>query len=417
MKKLFVFLGIATLLATIVSCGGRTKKQAGQLIGVEDRPKWNGINPYGMLYIPSGTFESGVGDQDLRSTFLTRGKVVSIDGFYMDDTEISVNEYRQFINWVRDSLVRTSTELVVDNEETGEKQVDWESEIDWSNEAIKDLYFQGDDVFEGNRQEFNVNKLIYAYDYFDWDAAVKDRSKNSRKKYITKMKVPVFPDTLVWVRDFAYSYNEPLTRNYFWHPAYDDYPIVGVSWPQAMAFCNWRSKIWNMYRPEEANTEGFRLPSEQEWEYAARGGKQDAPYPWGAYYTRNAKGCLLANFKPGRGNYPEDGGQRTVKVDSYFPNDYGLYCMAGNVSEWTRSAFVENANSFVHDMNPDIRYNAKETDNDFLKRKVIKGGSWKDILYFLRNEARTWEYQDSSKSYIGFRCALNFNGRSINDFN
>lgn len=172
-----------------------------------------------------------------------------------------------------------------------------------------------------------------------------------------------------------------------------------------------------MYRPEEANTEGFRLPSEQEWEYAARGGKQDAPYPWGAYYTRNAKGCLLANFKPGRGNYPEDGGQRTVKVDSYFPNDYGLYCMAGNVSEWTRSAFVENANSFVHDMNPDIRYNAKETDNDFLKRKVIKGGSWKDILYFLRNEARTWEYQDSSKSYIGFRCALNFNGRSINDFN
>lgn len=94
MKKLFVFLGIATLLATIVSCGGRTKKQAGQLIGVEDRPKWNGINPYGMLYIPSGTFESGVGDQDLRSTFLTRGKVVSIDGFYMDDTEISVNEYR-----------------------------------------------------------------------------------------------------------------------------------------------------------------------------------------------------------------------------------------------------------------------------------------------------------------------------------
>ncbi|MBK9211540.1 MAG: SUMF1/EgtB/PvdO family nonheme iron enzyme [Saprospiraceae bacterium] len=417
MKKLFVFLGIATLLATIVSCGGRTKKQAGQLIGVEDRPKWSGINPYGMLYIPSGTFESGIGDQDLRSTFLTRGKVVSIDGFYMDDTEISVNEYRQFINWVRDSMVRTATELVVDNEETGEKQIDWESEIDWSNEAIKDLYFQGDDVFEGNRQEFNVNKLVYAYDYFDWDGAVKDRSKNSRKKYITKMKVPVFPDTLVWVRDFAYSYNEPLTRNYFWHPAYDEYPIVGVSWPQAMAFCNWRSKIWNMYRPEEANTEGFRLPSEQEWEYAARGGKQDAPYPWGAYYTRNAKGCLLANFKPGRGNYPEDGGQRTVKVDSYFPNDYGLYCMAGNVSEWTRSAFVENANSFVHDMNPDIRYNAKETDNDFLKRKVIKGGSWKDILYFLRNEARTWEYQDSSKSYIGFRCALNFNGRSINDFN
>jgi gliding motility-associated lipoprotein GldK len=158
------------------------------------------------------------------------------------------------------------------------------------------------------------------------------------------------------------------------------------------------------------------LPTEHEWEYAARGGHDLAPYPWGGYYTRNAKGCLLANFKPGRGNYPEDGGQYTVKADAYFPNDYGLFNMSGNVAEWTSSAFYENAYSFMHDLNPDIRYDAKDDDPEAFKRKVTRGGSWKDIAWFLQTGNRHWEYQDTTKSYIGFRCALTFLGRSINDF-
>ena len=184
----------------------------------------------------------------------------------------------------------------------------------------------------------------------------------------------------------------------------------------AKAFSQWRTQLWNTNRPDEVNSEGFRLPTEYEWEYAARGKKDLAPYPWGGYYVRNAKGCLLANFKPGRGNYPEDGGQYTVEVHSYFPNEYGLYNMAGNVAEWTVTAYFDNANNFTHDMNPDIQYDAKQSDPEVYKRKVIRGGSWKDISYYLQNGTRTYDYQDTTKSYIGFRNVLSFLGRSINDF-
>ena len=160
----------------------------------------------------------------------------------------------------------------------------------------------------------------------------------------------------------------------------------------------------------------FRLPSESEWEYASRGGLDNSPYPWGGPYTRNIKGCFLANFKPLRGNYVADGGVKTIKIASYNPNNYGLYDMAGNVAEWTSNAYDESAFSYAHDMNSDYHYNAKEDDHAVLKRKVIRGGSWKDIAYFIQNSTRTFEYQDTAKSYIGFRCAVDFLGRDKKDF-
>lgn len=410
-KALFLFAAIAVLT---YSCGS---KDTGQLIGVKDRPTWKGINPYGMVYIPSGTLHIGPSDQDVSNTFLNRPKSISIQGFYMDDTEVTNNEYRQFTDWVRDSLAHAMLDHYVEND-NGEQTIDWEQEIDWTDETLNDLFYQGNDKFAG-KKELNVRKMEYEYQWYDWQSAAHDKGKSARTTFIKKDKINVYPDTLVWVRDFAYSYNEPMTRNYYWHPAFDDYPVVGVNWRMANAFCYWRTQLWNAYRATgkgEVNTEDFRLPTEHEWEYASRGGHDLAPYPWGGYYTRNSKGCLLANFKPGRGNYPEDGGYYTVKADAYFPNDYGLYNMSGNVSEWTSSAYAENAVSFVHDLNPDIRYDAKEDDPEAFKRKVIRGGSWKDIAYFLQTGTRHFEFQDTTKSYIGFRCALTFLGRSINDF-
>ncbi len=416
MKRVSKFLFfIVTAVVLVASCG---RQESGQLIGVLDRPAWKGINPYGMVYVPSGTLHIGPSDQDVNTSYVQRSKSISIQGFYMDDTEITNNEYRQFINWVRDSVVRSWQDLTIEDD-NGNTYIDWEADINWEDETVEDLYYQGDEKFAG-KKEVDVRNLLYEYEWYDWQRAAHDMDYSNRSKYIVRPDpVQIYPDTLCWIRDFAYSYNEPMTRNYFWHPAFDDYPVVGVNWHVANAFSYWRTKLWNSIvatQKGEVNTEDFRLPTEHEWEYAARGGREMAPYPWGGYYTRNAKGCLLANFKPGRGNYPEDGGLYTVKADAYFPNDYGLYNMAGNVSEWTSTAFDENAYSFIHDLNPDLRYDATSEDPQAQQRKVIRGGSWKDISYFLQTGTRHWEFQDTTKCYVGFRCALTFLGRSINDF-
>lgn len=415
--KNVIRLALASLVLATFSC---KSSDNGQVIGAQDRPSWKGINPFGMVYVPSGTLHIGPSDQDVSNTFVQRQKSISIQGFYMDDTEITNNEYRQFVEWVRDSLAHTYLDQYVTDETTGEERIDWDADIDYEDDAesLKDLYYQGDDKFAG-KLELDVSKMVYEYQWYDWQKAAHDRGKSPRNSFIKKKKANIYPDTLVWIRDFAYSYNEPMTRNYFWHPAFDDYPVVGVDWNMANAFCYWRTNYWNEYQAQHGdgvNTEDFRLPTEFEWEYAARGGHDLAPYPWGGYYVRNAKGCLLANFKPGRGNYPEDGGQYTVKADAYFPNDYGLFNMSGNVAEWTVTAYDPNAYSFMHDLNPDLRYDAQDDDPEAFKRKVIRGGSWKDIMYYIQTGSRSYEYQDTTKSYVGFRCVLTFLGRSVNDF-
>ena len=116
-----------------------------------------------------------------------------------------------------------------------------------------------------------------------------------------------------------------------------------------------------------------------------------------------------------RGNYVDDGGLTTVMAHAYNPNDFGLFCMAGNVAEWTSNAFDEAAYDFQHDLNADYTYEAKDSDPPSLKRKVIRGGSWKDVAYYLHNGTRTFEYQDTAKCYIGFRNVMSYLGRPENN--
>ena len=415
MKNLSLLMALAVTLILAGCKGGNSHKvlpDDGQLHGVAPASKYNLSKPPGMVYIPPGTFHMGPSDEDMNYAFTARNKQVSIEGFWMDATEITNNEYRQFVYWVRDSIAATMMQY--GKEIDGKFQVDWKKAqtIKWGDKAtiekIDQMILTPDDRIFG-KKEIDPSKLEYHSETFNLkEAAKKINEGKKRSQFIEKKNVKVYPDTLVWIRDFSYSYNEPMTQRYFSHPAFGNYPVVGVNWKQATVFCEWRTQYLNaaLDKQHKATESGFRLPTEAEWEYAARGGRSQSMFPWGNYYLRNKKGCLLANFKPGRGNYPEDGAFYTARADAYWPNDFGLYCMAGNVAEWTSSVYYEGAYNFQHDMNPDIRYNAADTDPPRMKRKVIRGGSWKDVGFYLQTSTRTYEYQDTSKSYIGFRCII-----------
>lgn len=486
MKKLLYLFSIALL--TLGSCADSSR---GELVGVLGRRAWYHPDLYGMLYIPAGGFQMGQSDQDVPWGEYTRMKTVSVQAFYMDQTEIENNEYRQFVYWVRDSIARRilGEEMGAEgwllptlDDELQEKDesewiLDWRTKLDYGKYEGNDqfpylagMFLSENDRFYG-RLEIDTRELMFEYYWVDMQEAARKgrplvkkisndmvddpsnadhrvemqngslpfpqdqtvqqgkdlnlgyrnskgqnnaiRGHEDRSRFIIKEIINVYPDTLCWIHDFTYSFNEPMTNMYFWHPAYDHYPVVGVTWQQANAFNVWRTQLLNTWRGSqwESYVQDFRLPTEAEWEYAARGGLDLSPYPWGGPYIRNSRGCFLGNFKPMRGRYMEDGGFHTVEVTSYHPNDYGLYCMAGNVSEWCSTAYDESVYEFSHDLNPQYTYHALDHDPPSMKRKVIRGGSWKDIGYYLQTGTRTYEYQDSAKSYVGYRSVMTYLGR------
>lgn len=443
MKKLIFFFSVIVIFSSCSNTGN------GELVGVSDRPKFFQPDPYGMTFIPLGSYTMGLGEEDIPYSQMNNPKRVTVGSFYMDETEITNNEYRQFVYWVRDSIARSllgevnpEEFLIEENPETGEIYdppfLNWQTKIEWDEEETaqtleEEMYLPENERYF-RKKEFDTRKLKYEYYWIDLQAASKKEFSNKgnaedasfanrpqgmqdRSVYVRKEVINVYPDTLCWLHDFPYSYNEPLVQTYFWHPTYDHYPVVGVNWNQARAFCIWRTALFNNYLTSkgQAGLNDFRLPSETEWEWAARGGHEANPFPWGGPYSRNDKGCLLANFKPNRGNYVDDGGVTPVIVGHYPANSFGLYDMSGNVAEWTKSAYDKSSNVFTWDLNPDYNYLAKPDDPIAMKRKVIRGGSWKDIEYFLLVSTRDYEYQDTAKSYIGFRCVQPYLGRAKGD--
>jgi gliding motility-associated lipoprotein GldK len=432
MKNILLISAIA--IAALSSCGTSSR---GELVGVQDLIEFYPSDPYGMVFIPRGTFTMGANNGDVPYAHTTPKKLVTMHAFHMDQTEITNNEYRQFVHWVRDSIARTLlAEAMVEGfeyiEETADGEflevpyLNWDAPLDWSSNdeeielVLEEMYLPIEDRIMG-RKEFDTRSWNHRYTWVDkspasqrsnrYDPVTKTyREGFSRQDLVHEGNVYVYPDTLAWMHDFSYTFNEPMFNTYFWHPGYGEYPVTGVNWEQATAFCNWRTAMrqerLTLYQ-RQYETE-FRLPTEAEWEYAARGGKSNQIYPWGGPYSRNSKGCLLANFKPVRGNYIADGYAFTAPSMSYWPNDYGLYNMAGNVSEWCSTPFEPSASLFMSDMNPYYTYDADVNSHPMLKRKVVKGGSWKDVGAFLQIAAKDYEYQDTSKCYIGFRCVKTY---------
>ena len=258
------------------------------------------------------------------------------------------------------------------------------------------------------------------------------------------------PDTTVWEKELAY--NTPYVSNYLRYPGFRYYPVVGVSWNQAIDYCRWRTEAVNKQKAIEYYGEDyidgdippvesgvylpeFRLPTEAEWEYAAYGQvgnqfldenqTQRRLYPWDGRTIRSSKsgsvGKFQANFKRGRGDYAgiagalNDAGFVTTSIYEYAPNDFGLYNMAGNVNEWVFDIYRPLNFQDMEDLNPIRKSDFLDDEEDYDSEnfnsmisnasRVYKGGSWADGAMWLSPGTRRFLDQDSSAATIGFRCA------------
>ena len=447
-----LLLSILPVSLLLVSCF-KSNKQVSNTTGWSYNDPSNGgfnvvesaeqITGPGLVPIEGGSFTMGATVENVYHEWNNAPRQVTVSSFYMDQSEVSNLDYLEYIHW----LTR-----------------------------------------------------VYGSEY---------------PEMITK----ALPDTTVWRGSL--SYNEPMVEIYFRHPAYRDYPVVGVSWLQANDYALWRSDRVNEMLLVEAgalsyNTEQtkdnhftteaylsgqytspvisnngsnetknvkmedgimlpkYRLPTEAEWEYAALGLigntsneriSERRAYPWNTDGMRTDEkgygGSFVANFKRGKGDYMgiagnlNDGAAFPAPVVSYWPNDYGLYNMAGNVSEWVLDVYrplsyedFSDHNPYrgnVHTQDTTVVYSLNHNDGDYKstiqtdwnnedinqeeytsqmydygvttlisdKSRVYKGGSWADGPYYLSPSVRRFMNEDESSSTVGFRCAMSKIGSAL----
>jgi len=319
--------------------------------------------PEGMKYVPSGSFKmQRLGIEGAANT--PDVQTLQMVGFYMDATEVTNLEYRQFINWVRDSIGN----ILLGNIKTmadGSQKLDMKK-IDWNDPATQQrlsaLYLPGNDW---GSKRIDVGKLIYHYQVFDYKASVLHPDA-VQIKYVTNLDVPVYPNTTVFASKSAAAVNEPVALQYFWFRGFNNYPVVGVSLQQAKAFCDWRTRTWKAEHQDEQNVAevSFRLPTEAEWEWAARGGDPDV-----TPFTNPP--LLSIGFADGI---------MKAQDSRNGSNAYGLKNMDGNVSEWTAS-----------ELGP---------------KRVVRGGNWDHAPKDQQTNVRFLQNAESSTFYVGFRCVF-----------
>lgn len=462
-----------TLVLTSCFGGKATSSQGrgGEVVGVGGGRSFSEPTPYGMTLVKRGFLKMGMDKQDSLWGKKTPVKEISVDGFWMDETEITNSEYKQFVNWVKDSIIR---ERLADPAYAGDEtykitedkngdpvkpHLNWKKPLprkpnEDEQRAFNSLYVTNPVTGE---KSIDASQLNYRYEVYDYVTAALRRNRlNAQERnlntdvavdpnevvmiskdtayiddeghivretinrplsgpwdFLNTYIVNVYPDTTCWVNDFRNSDNELYLRNYFSNPTYNEYPVVGVTWEQANAFCAWRTDYLLKGLGGEARyIQRYRLPTEAEWEYAARG-KEGNEFPWENKDVKSGDGCFYANFKPDKGNYTEDGNLITSRVGIYKPNSNGLYDMAGNVAEWTSTVYTEAGVDAMNDLNPELSYNAAKEDPYRLKKKSVRGGSWKDPESYIRSAWRSWEYQNQPRSYIGFRCVRSLASSSV----
>ena len=473
MMKKSVFLSTIVMSLTLLSCmgtqlGGMSTVQGGEVTGISGTAV-NEPAPYGMVLIQRGSIKLGNEENDSLWGTGTPVKNISVDAFWMDEAEVSNAKYRQFVFWVRDSIIRErladpayggDETFKITEDEYGEPitpYLNWKKPIPWKKptedelRAIESVYIKNPITGE---KMLDASQMNYRYEEYDYTQAAlrknrinpSERNRNtdipvnfeevvmiskdtayiddegyivretinrplsSPYDFLNTYIVNIYPDTTCWVNDFPNADNETYLKLYFSHPNYDNYPVVGVSWEQANAFCAWRTDyLLKGMGAQSKWIQRYRLPSEAEWEYAARG-KEANRFPWEQGDTKSDEGCYYANFKPGDGNYTKDGSLITSQCGIFSANSNGLYDMAGNVAEWTSTVYTEAGVLQMSDINPNLQYRAAIEDPYSMKKKAVRGGSWKDPVRYIQGATRTYEYQNESRSYIGFRCVRSYAG-------
>jgi len=461
-KGLFPIYLLASFLLLSSCFGGKNATaDGGELTGTNSKA-FAEPAPYGMVMVKRGHLRMGLETPDSLWGKQTPVKDISIEGFWMDDTEITNSEYRQFVNYVRDSIIRErladpnyggDETYKIEEDKNGDPvkpHLNWKKSLprkpsEDEQRALESVYVTN--PVTGERM-LDASQMNYRYEVYDYtEAALRRNRLNPEERvlntdiqvnpeeqvmiskdtayiddegrivretinrplsgpwdFLNTYIINIYPDTTCWVNDFPNADNEVYMRNYFSNPAYNEYPCVGVTWEQANAFCAWRTEyLLKGLGPAARYVQRYRLPTEAEWEYAARG-KDQNEFPWANEDVATGKGCFFANFKPDNGNYTKDGNLITSKAGIYNANSNGLYDMAGNVAEWTSTIYTEAGVDAMNDINPQLKYNAAKEDPYRLKKKSVRGGSWKDPESYIRAAWRSSEYQNQPRSYIGFRC-------------
>lgn len=312
--------------------------------------------PEGFVWIPKGTFMQGAVSHDKMAMQHEKPQhQVTVDGFFMGITEVTNAQFSEFVN------------------KTGYVTVA-ESEIDW--EEMKKQLPKGtpkppDSIMQPGSLVFKKTKesVPNLYDFSQW----------WKWKIGTNWRQPNGPDSDIEGKD--------------------NHPVVHISYADAQAYCIWA---------------GRRLPTEAEWEYAARGGSSNTIFFWG-----NNLNMLPQKANIWEGEFPvsntlKDGFERTAPVKSYSPNAFDLYDMAGNVWELTTDYYNVNyynelASEQETSINPKGASKVYNPSNPYSKERVIKGGSFlcsDSYCASYRISSRMANANDSSAEHIGFRTVI-----------
>ena len=308
-------------------------------------------NHIGMVWIEGGTFSMGADNEQGRADEYPKHKV-KVNGFFMDATEVTNEQFAAFVK---------ATGYIT----TAEKDVKWEE--------LKKQLPAG--TAKPDEQTLKAASLVFAPTASPVD--LQDYSQWWR-----------------WTRGANWKHPEGAGSDI---AGKEKLPVVHISWFDANAYCRWAGK---------------RLPTEAEWEFAARGGLQDNIYAWGNENVDS--GAAKCNYWQGsfpNNNDNKDGFYGAAPVKSFAPNGYGLYDMAGNVWEWCadlyNNTYYAQLKKLGVAVNPKGPVKSYDPDEPLAKKRVIRGGSFlcnESYCSGYRVAARMKTSEDSGMEHLGFRC-------------